>query len=105
MLIDTTRSDPSLRNASNQPFDLPQKKVTEHSNINENLSMISDHWSVGLWQVLVFPRVRFYLEPGQEYWLHVAAVYYDLLDRPGQRCHRDTQYSFTICIEVRFIVL
>ena len=55
--------------------------------------------------MLVFPRVRFYLEPGQEYWLHVAAVYYDLLDRPGQRCHRDTKYSFTICIEVRFIVL
>ena len=44
--------------------------------------------------------MRTYLEPQQEYWLHLAAVYYELQDRPGQRCHTDTLYSFTSCIEV-----
>ena len=50
--------------------------------------------------MLVIPRVRTYLEPGLEYWLHIAAVYYELLDRPGQRCESDQQYSFTHCVEV-----
>ena len=51
--------------------------------------------------MFVIPGLRTYLEPGLEYWANIVAVYYSLLDRPGQRCHTDTHYSFTECVEVR----
>ena len=50
---------------------------------------------------LTIPRVRRFLSlaGGQEYWLNVDAEYLHLVDRPGQRCEEEEQYSFTDCVE------
>ena len=51
---------------------------------------------------LTIPKIRRKLEVGvgREYWFNVAAEYVHLLDRPGQRCEDNTDYSFTQCVEV-----
>ena len=52
---------------------------------------------------LTIPKIRRKLDVGvgHEYWFNVAAEYLHLLDRPGQRCEDNTDYSFTQCVEVR----
>ena len=51
---------------------------------------------------LTIPKIRRKLEVGEghEYWFNVAAEYLHLLDRPGQRCEDNVDYSFTQCVEV-----
>ena len=52
---------------------------------------------------LTIPKVRRTLDvgAGHEYWFNVAAEYLHLLDRPGQRCEDNRDYSFTECVEVK----
>ena len=49
----------------------------------------------------VIPKCRFQLKPGEIIDVNIEAKYYELLDRPTQRCNNDEGYSFTKCVEVR----
>ena len=49
---------------------------------------------------LVVPRCKFIVNPGEILVANIEATYYELLDRPSQKCNNDKGYSFTICVEV-----
>ena len=67
------------------------------------LQFIDPKFYFRAYKYLTIPKLEFFVQPGKTTYLEIVAERFRLLDRPSKPCIRSEEYSFTKCLEVKFL--